>query len=207
MPQHFNHPVWVCAVFLTFSALGALFACSSDEAPVTEVKPDANTSPPNYDMGPAKSLPTPVTDIFRYMPEAPAGIRSRPGDAAKPLITAKTVKLKKNFRRLYVERPKSGPFKVVQYLIDKDGKSVERVIGTFHREYARKDRHESIIEMIKMRLGAPKETKTEAALTHRWALPEFGVEVRKDLVSDKYFSSAPLELIYDSRTRSAPTAK
>ena len=204
MPQHFNHPVSVWVLFLSFTGLSILVGCSSDEEPVTEVKPDAAPPAPTYDMGPAAALPTPVTDIFRYLPEAPEGIRSRPGDAAAPLLAVKGVKRVKKFKRLFAETPRSGPFKKVQYIIGKDGQSVQRVIGTFHRQYARKDRHESIIEMIKMRLGAPKDIKTKKTVSHRWALPDFGIEVRKDLMAEKYFSSAPLELIYDGDTRSVP---
>ena len=208
MPQHFNHPVSVWVLFLSFTGLIILAGCSSDEEPVTEVKPDAAPPGPTYDMGPSVALPTPVTDIFRYLPEAPEGIRSRPGDAAAPLIQVKEVTRvavrDKKFKRTYSETPASGPFKKVQYIMSQDGKSVHRVIGTFHRQYARKDRHESIIEMIKMRLGAPKEIKTKKTISQRWALPEFGIEVRKDLVAEKYFSSAPLELIYDTDTRSVP---
>ena len=204
MPQHFNHPVSVWVLFLSFSVLFPLTGCSSDEEPVTEVKPDAAPPTPTYDMGPAVALPTPVTDIFQYLPEAPLGIRSRPGDEAGPLIAAEEVLLVKKFRRLYRETPASGPFKRVQYVVSEDGKTVQRVIATFHRQYARKDRHESIIEMVKMRLGAPKEVKTTKSVSQQWALPEFGIEIRKDLIAEKYFSSAPLELIYDVNTRSKP---
>ena len=202
MSMHFNLPVSPTNLFLAFLFATLLGGCSSDEEPVTEMKPDSGPLAPIYDMGPAPKLPIPVTDIFRYLPEAPTGIRARPRDPALPLVSLKNVRLLDGFTRVYVETPSSGPFKRVQYKLSKDRKTVERVVATFHRQYSRKDRHESIVEMIKMRLGAPKERKDKKAVLQHWALPEYGIAVRKDLVAGKFFSSTPLDLIYDANLRS-----
>jgi hypothetical protein len=206
MYQYFNHPVPLRFVFFGIMIVYGTFGCSKDEAPVEEVGSDAGTKAPTFDMGKAIPLPMPITDVFKYVPDAPTGVRARPGDLSESLLKIPTVKKVDKFKRLFRETLKSGPFYQVQYVLSKDGKRVKRVIATFHRQYARKDRHEAIVEMINVRLGKPALVKTDQATTHRWSLPEFGLEVRKDLKSSKFFSARPLDLVYDISTKYQPTA-
>lgn len=202
MYKYFNHPVPLKVVFFGIFVVCSIFGCFSDDAAVEEVKSDAAIKAPTYDMGQAVALPTPITDIFKYVPDAPKGIRVRAGGSAKALLNVPSVKKVPKFKRLLREILKSSAFHQVQYVLSEDGKKVERVIATFHRQYARKDRHEAIIEMISVRLGKPEEIKSNSLSSHRWSLPNFGIEIRKDLGSAKFFSSRPLDLVYDIRTKS-----
>ena len=202
MWSHFNHPVFKGTLFFVLGGISGLLGCNKDEEAMVEVQADAAVKSPTYDLGPAVALPRPVAEVFRYMPEAPEGIRARPEDDTSALLKVPSVKKVNGFQRLYSESMEAGPFKRVQYVLSPDLKTVERVIATFHRQYVRQDRIDSIIEMISIRLGKPQEIKTQKTAGHRWSLPSFGVEVRKDLESAKFFSSQPLELIFDKRTRS-----
>lgn len=202
MYKYFNHPVPLRPVFFGIIVVWSIIGCSSDEAPVQEVQPDAAIKGPTYDMGKAAPLPAPITDIFRYVPDAPKGIRARPGESATPILKAASVKKVPKFKRLLRETLTNNPFHQVQYVLSKDNKKVERVIATFQRQYARKDRHEAIIEMITVRLGKPEVVKSDAYSIHRWSLPTFGLDIRKDLKSARFFSSRPLDLVYDTRTKS-----
>ena len=201
MPQYFNHPMLYGTVFFGVAVIITMQGCAKDEDPVKEIKPDAAVATPAIDMGPAIPLPVAITDIFRYIPDAPEGIHARSGDAAKTLLTHPKVKQVKGFKRLLRETNLNGPFHQVQYLLTEDKSTVERVIATFHRQYARKDRHEAIIEMITVRLGKPKETKTDKLVRHVWSLPTFGIEIRKDLTTKNFSSSRPLDLIFDRRLK------
>jgi hypothetical protein len=202
MYQYFNHPVPLRFVFFGILVFWSVIGCSSDEVAVQEVQPDATIKGPTYDMGKAAALPAPITDIFKYVPDVPKGIRARAGEPAAPILKVPTVKKVPKFKRLLRETLKDSPFHQVQYILSQDNKKVDRVIATFHRQYARKDRHEAIIEMISVRLGKPEEVKTGTYLTHRWSLPTFGLEIRKDIKSAQFFSSRPLDLVYDIRTKS-----
>ena len=201
MPKYFNHPMLYQTVFFLLSVVINVVGCAKDEDPVQEIKPDAAVAKTVVDMGPAKPVPVPITDIFKYIPDAPAGIRARSGDSAKAVLAHPKVKPVKDFTRLLRETMTTGPFHQVQYLLTKDKQTVERVVATFHREYARNDRHEAIIEMITVRLGKPKETKTDTLMRHVWSLPTFGIEIRKDLTTKAFSSSRPLDFIFDSRLK------
>jgi hypothetical protein len=201
MYQYFNHPVPLRSVFFGIILFCGISGCSMDEAAVKEVMSDAAVKGPTFDMGQAIALPMPITDIFKYAPDTPKGVRARPGDLAKALLKVPTVNKVPQFKRLFRETLKSGPFYQVQYVLSKDSKTVKRVIATFHRQYARKDRHEAIVEMISVRLGKPEIVKAGQSTSHRWSLPDFGLEVRKDLRTEKFFSSRPLDLVYDIDTK------
>ncbi|MGB0646212.1 MAG: hypothetical protein ACPGQS_03495 [Bradymonadia bacterium] len=201
MPKYFNHPMLYRTLFFSFAVLTSVLGCTKDEDPVKEIKPDAAVAQPAVDMGPAIPLPVAITDIFKFIPDAPAGIHARSGDTAKTVLSHPKVKRVKGFSRLLRETKTKGPFHQVQYQLTQDQNTVERVIATFHRQYARNDRHEAIIEMITVRLGKPKETKTDQLVRHVWSLPTFGIEIRKDLSTKAFSSSRPLDLIFDRRLK------
>ena len=202
MYQYFNHPVPLRFVFFGIAIFWGLIGCSSDEAPVQEVQPDATIKAPTYDMGKEVALPTPITDIFKYVPDAPTGLRARAGEPAAAILKVPSVTKVPKFKRLLRETLQDNAFHQVQYVLSQDNKTIERVIATYHRQYARKDRHEAIIEMITVRLGKPEKIKTGRYSIHRWSLPTFGLDIRKDVKSAQFFSSRPLDLVYDVRTKS-----
>ena len=86
MPQYFNHPMLYGTVFFGVAVIITMQGCAKDEDPVKEIKPDAAVATA-IDMGLAIPLPVAITDIFRYIPDAPEGIHARSGDAAKTLLT------------------------------------------------------------------------------------------------------------------------
>ena len=198
MTNHFNRAISALSLFTTVLVV-PLAGCEEDAPPIKAVERDQGKPAIRYDLGPSSPLPVAVTDIFTFIPEAPEGIRARPGDAASKITQINTIKVLKPFNRVYAETFTNGPFRRVTYTLSSDRTQVERVVANFNRDYGRDDRVETLVELIETRLGKTTKAVNKKESTYSWRLPEYGLQLRKDLNSSQYFSSAPLDFIYDRR--------
>ena len=135
-------------------------------------------------------MPVAVTAHFYvYSRTAQRGTRG-PGDPASRIAEIKAVQALKPFNRVYAETLTNGPFRKVTYTLSADRKQVERVVANFGRDYARDDRLETLVELIETRLGKSNKNANEKEVTYSWRLPEYGIQLRKDLNSAQYFSAS-----------------
>ena len=196
--NHFNRAISALSLFMVVLVV-ILTGCEEDAPPIKAVERDQGKPTVRYDLGPSLPLPVAVTDIFTFIPEPPKGVRARPGDPASKITEIKAVQTLKPFNRVYAETLTNSPFRKVTYTLSADRTQVERVVANFGRDYARDDRLETLVELIETRLGKSKKNANEKEVTYNWRLPEYGIQLRKDLNSAQYFSSAPLDFIYDRR--------